>query len=59
MSPISIEDRIIKTLEKALASSQVDKVSRTGRILSPYYAKRLHELLAEYSAQTESVKEAS
>lgn len=49
MSPASIEDRIIKTLEKALASSQVDKVSRTGRILSPYYAKRLHELLAEYN----------
>lgn len=51
MAPASIEVRIIKTVAKALEQAQVDKVSRTGRILSPYYTKRLAELLEEYNSQ--------
>lgn len=46
-------ERLAQSVEKALAQSLPDRVTRTGVVLSPYYSKRLHDLIGELSANSE------
>ena len=54
MAPASLEDRLVRTVQRALESSQVDKVTRAGAIITPYYVKKLKELLTEYTQPKEA-----
>ena len=46
-------EKLAASVEKALAQSLTDKVTRTGAVLSPYFTKRLHDLIGELSASSE------
>ena len=46
-------EKLAQSVEKALASALQDKVTRNGAVLSPYFTKRLHDLIGELSASSE------
>lgn len=54
MAPASPEARLVRTIQRALDSALVDKVSRGGKIITPYYVKKLEELLTELQLPKEA-----
>jgi len=40
-------EKLLTSLERALSDAKVDKVTRNGAVLSPYFTKRLHDLITE------------
>lgn len=46
-------EKLAASLERALSDARVDKVTRNGAVLSPYFTKRLHDLIGELSASSE------
>ena len=40
-------EKLAQSVEKALATSLQDKVTRNGAVLSPYFTQRLKNLLGE------------
>ena len=46
-------EKLAQSVEKALSGALTDKVTRTGVVLSPYFSKRLHDLIGELSASSE------
>ena len=43
-------EKLASSVEKALATALQDKVTRNGAVLSPYFTKRLRDLLEELNA---------
>lgn len=48
-----ILEKLASSVEKALAQALTDKVTRAGAIISPYYSKRLRDLIGELNASSE------
>lgn len=44
---LALLEALAKSVEKALSQSLADKVTRTGAVISPYYSKRLRDLIGE------------
>jgi len=40
-------EKLAASLERALSDARVDKVTRNGAVLSPYFTQRLKNLLGE------------
>jgi len=51
---MALLESLAKSVEKALEQSLTDRVTRTGAVISPYYSKRLRELLGELNHAKET-----
>lgn len=48
-----ILEKLADAVEKAMAQALTDRVTRAGKVLSPYYSKRIQTLLGELNAGSE------
>ena len=46
-------EKLAASLERALSDARVDKVTRNGAVLSPYFTTRLRNLIGEINASSE------
>ena len=46
-------EKLLTSLERALSDAKVDKVTRNGAVLSPYFTTRLRNLIGEINASSE------
>ena len=44
-------EKLAQSVEKAMEQALTDKVTRAGKVLSPYYSKRIQTLLEELNAK--------
>lgn len=44
-------EKLADAVEKAMSLGLTDKVTRAGKVLSPYYSKRIQTLLEELNAK--------
>jgi len=51
---LALLEKLAQSVEKAMAGALQDKVTRSGVVLSPYYSKRLRDLIGELNHAKEA-----